>query len=218
MKKPGRGRPRGRKATAKENLPEMSALEPAAIKLEPAEKRKAPAKRKPPTKRKPAAKSADTAQAADAGDQPSAQPDMPAEVSEPTSSTVEPPTTPSTSQPSAVQSSPAPPKSEKKAKGRSKKPLPPNHLITEYFAITSRKRKTSKEVKEDEDRQIVYHLEHDIDPISALTVVELPEKGRGVQAIKPIAKGEFVCEYRGDLIQIADAKVSALTTACAAGR
>lgn len=83
----------------------------------------------------------------------------------------------------------------------------PNHLITEYFSVITRKRKTSKDLKEEEDRHIIYHLEHDIDPISLLAIHEFETKGRGIVALRPIEKGTFICEYRGDLIQMSDAKV-----------
>lgn len=84
---------------------------------------------------------------------------------------------------------------------------PANHLITEYFSVITRKRKTSKDLKEEEDRNIIYHIENDIDPITFLSIHEIEDKGRGIVAIKPIPKGAFVCEYRGELIQMSDAKV-----------
>lgn len=35
-----------------------------------------------------------------------------------------------------------------------------------------------------------------------------PVKGRGVVARKTLKKGDFVCEYSGDLIDVKEAKVS----------
>jgi hypothetical protein len=98
-------------------------------------------------------------------------------------------------------------KSAVKPRNRSRKVTPSNHLITEYFSVITRKRKTSKDLKEEEDRLIIYHLENDIDPISLLNIHEFEGKGRGIVATKPIARGTFICEYRGDLIAISDAKV-----------
>lgn len=80
-----------------------------------------------------------------------------------------------------------------------------NHLITEYYKVT--RRKTGKVLKEEQDKEIIYFIENDIDDIKSLEIEEFSDKGRGIVTKKKYAKGSFICEYRGDLIDIQEAKV-----------
>eukprot|EP00127_Corallochytrium_limacisporum_P002544 Clim_evm101s128 gene=Clim_evmTU101s128 len=48
-------------------------------------------------------------------------------------------------------------------------------------------------------------LETDIDPEGIIEMFIAGEKGRGVRASRDIEKGEFVCEYSGDLIKRSEA-------------
>jgi len=79
-----------------------------------------------------------------------------------------------------------------------------NHLITDYYPTLSstRKRLTSKALELQRERLIKHYLTNDCDPKDSLCVEEFGDKGKGVVARKDIAKGSFICEYSGDLVDM----------------
>ena len=84
-----------------------------------------------------------------------------------------------------------------------------NHLITEYYPTLSltRKRLTAKAKEMERDQRIKDYLNKKCDPSGILAVEEFDGKGKGVVATTTIPKGEFICEYSGDLVDIQKAKV-----------
>ena len=81
-----------------------------------------------------------------------------------------------------------------------------NHLITEYYKVT--KRKTSNKLREEQEQLISHYIKNDIDDIESLKIEHFENKGRGIVTSRRFPKGTFICEYRGDLIDIQKAKVS----------
>ena len=80
-----------------------------------------------------------------------------------------------------------------------------NHLITDYYKVT--KRKTSNKLKEEQDQLISHFIKNDIDDLKSLRIDEFKDKGKGIVTCKYFEKGSFICEYRGDLIDVPKAKV-----------
>lgn len=56
----------------------------------------------------------------------------------------------------------------------------------------------------------MHYIKNDIDDVESLKIEEFEGKGRGIMTCKKYAKGSFICEYRGDLIDLQKAKVSLL--------
>lgn len=96
-------------------------------------------------------------------------------------------------------------KSNKSTKKKNDFDRSTNHLITEYYKVT--RRKTTKTLKEEQDQLITYFIKNDIDDKESLKIEEFEDKGRGVVTCKRFTKGSFICEYRGDLIDVQKAKV-----------
>jgi SET domain-containing protein len=82
-----------------------------------------------------------------------------------------------------------------------------NRKITDYFQV----RKSSRKCKSDLDKERRQFIEqaiksgHDLESDS-LEVRVLPDKGRAIFAARPFRRGEFVCEYAGEMIAYAQAK------------
>lgn len=83
-----------------------------------------------------------------------------------------------------------------------------NHQITEYFPVVSRRLLAVKSKQENDFKLIVDHVESGQDPVHNLDVVDFGDKGKGIVAKNAIRKGEFICEYIGDLISLDKAQVS----------
>ncbi|XP_030650286.1 lysine methyltransferase 5Ab [Chanos chanos] len=79
-----------------------------------------------------------------------------------------------------------------------------NRKLTDYYPIRRSSRKSKEELKNEEQQHINDLITNGIE--EGLKVKDIEGKGRGVFADRPFRKGEFVVEYHGDLIQIADAK------------
>ncbi|RZC37420.1 histone-lysine N-methyltransferase pr-set7 [Asbolus verrucosus] len=79
-----------------------------------------------------------------------------------------------------------------------------NHKVTEYFPVRRSVRKTKKTVLEEKQRSLEQLLRSETE--EGLEVRIFEDKGRGVVAAKPFAKGDFVVEYSGDLIDLTEAK------------
>lgn len=70
--------------------------------------------------------------------------------------------------------------------------------LTDYFPIRRSVRKTKQEVEQEFLRQIELALDRDVE--DGLLIKQFADKGRGIVAERPFARGEFVVEYLGDLI------------------
>ncbi|KAM4745878.1 lysine methyltransferase 5Ab [Anableps anableps] len=79
-----------------------------------------------------------------------------------------------------------------------------NRKVTDYFPIRRSNRKTKTEIKSEEHRQIDELLKNGTE--GGLEVKHIEGKGRGVFAVKGFKKGDFVVEYHGDLLDLAEAK------------
>ncbi|KRZ75660.1 N-lysine methyltransferase SETD8-B [Trichinella papuae] len=79
-----------------------------------------------------------------------------------------------------------------------------NSVITDYFQLRKSSRRTVAEIKAEQIRKftdaVVYACEDDLE------VREFPIKGRGVIAKRKFEHEEFVVEYRGELIESAEAQ------------
>jgi [histone H4]-lysine20 N-methyltransferase SETD8 len=79
-----------------------------------------------------------------------------------------------------------------------------NRKITDYFQIRKSTRKCKSDLEKEKRMQIEQAIKcmHE----EGLEVRNIPNKGRGIFAAKYFAKGEFVCEYAGEMISYALAK------------
>lgn len=80
-----------------------------------------------------------------------------------------------------------------------------NKKVTDYFQVRRSVRKTKKEVQWERDRDLERAIYEQRE--SGLTIVEFEGKGRGIVTTRKFARGEFVVEYIGDLIDMAEAKL-----------
>ncbi|KRX83029.1 N-lysine methyltransferase SETD8-A, partial [Trichinella sp. T6] len=89
-------------------------------------------------------------------------------------------------------------------KSREKNGCNGNSVITDYFQLRKSSRRSVAEIKAEQIRKftdaVVYACEDDLE------VREFPIKGRGVIAKRKFAHEEFVVEYRGELIESAEAQ------------
>ncbi|ESO95519.1 hypothetical protein LOTGIDRAFT_117025 [Lottia gigantea] len=79
-----------------------------------------------------------------------------------------------------------------------------NKTITDYFPVRRSGRRCKSELEKErmieyEDKVLTYCED-------GLEVVKMEDKGRGVVATKMFKKGDFVVEYAGDLIDLAESK------------
>ncbi|KAG7245628.1 hypothetical protein CRUP_007460, partial [Coryphaenoides rupestris] len=79
-----------------------------------------------------------------------------------------------------------------------------NRKVTDYYPIRRSSRKTKAELKDEEQKHIDDLIKNGVE--EGLQVQHIVDKGRGVFATRSFAKGEFVVEYNGDLLDIACAK------------
>ncbi|XP_076587768.1 lysine methyltransferase 5Ab [Chaetodon auriga] len=82
---------------------------------------------------------------------------------------------------------------------------PQNRKVTDYYPIRRSNRKTKAELKNEEHRHIDDVIKNGIE--EGMQVKHIEGKGRGVFAVKDFKKGEFVVEYHGDLLELAEAKI-----------
>ncbi|VEN62059.1 unnamed protein product [Callosobruchus maculatus] len=80
-----------------------------------------------------------------------------------------------------------------------------NHKLTEYFPVRRSVRKVSKTVLEEKQRSLEDAVRNDME--DGLKVKVFEGKGRGVVAAKKFQRGDFVVEYKGDLIDMTEAKI-----------
>ena len=77
--------------------------------------------------------------------------------------------------------------------------------ITDYFQV----RKSTRKCKSDLDKEKRAHIEHAIKmqyDTDGLEIRTIEGKGRGIFATRGFARGDFVCEYAGEMITYARAK------------
>ncbi|XP_073322599.1 lysine methyltransferase 5Ab [Pagrus major] len=79
-----------------------------------------------------------------------------------------------------------------------------NRKVTDYFPIRRSNRKTKAELKSEEHRFIDDVIKSGIE--EGMQIKHIEGKGRGIFAAKGFKKGEFVVEYHGDLLELAEAK------------
>ncbi|XP_029167188.1 histone-lysine N-methyltransferase PR-Set7 [Nylanderia fulva] len=79
-----------------------------------------------------------------------------------------------------------------------------NHSITDYFPVRRSVRKSKKVVLEEKQRDLENKVLCQVE--EGLEVRCFPGKGRGVITTREFAKGEFVVEYIGELINQGEAK------------
>ncbi|KAG8237957.1 hypothetical protein J437_LFUL016302 [Ladona fulva] len=90
-------------------------------------------------------------------------------------------------------------------------PQPPseNHKLTEYFPVRRSERKPKRTILEERQRDmeeaILSGREEGLEVV-CINVQHFVGKGRGIVATRHFCKGEFVVEYAGELISMAEAK------------
>lgn len=79
-----------------------------------------------------------------------------------------------------------------------------NRLITDYFQI----RKSSRKCKSDIEKERREYVERSIKEQSeeGLVIKHMENKGRGIFATRDFERGQFVCEYAGEMITYKQAK------------
>lgn len=81
-----------------------------------------------------------------------------------------------------------------------------SHKVTEFFPIRRSNRKSKAKLEQEHLEDIEHHLLAESDDHLDISVETFAAKGRGVVACRNFAKGEFVVEYAGDLIDVGIAK------------
>ncbi|RVE50291.1 hypothetical protein evm_005126 [Chilo suppressalis] len=79
-----------------------------------------------------------------------------------------------------------------------------NHKLTEYFPVRRSVRKTSKCVMAEKMRVLERAVREQRE--DGLQVAYFEGKGRGIIATRPFGRGQFVVEYAGELVGVAEAK------------
>lgn len=79
-----------------------------------------------------------------------------------------------------------------------------NTKVTDYYPIRRSSRKSKAELKNEEHNHIDDLIKNGVEEGLQVKIIE--GKGRGIFATRDFKKGEFVVEYHGDLIHLADAK------------
>ncbi|KAK1893379.1 N-lysine methyltransferase KMT5A-A [Dissostichus eleginoides] len=92
----------------------------------------------------------------------------------------------------------------KPAAKKSENQAPQNRKVTDYYPIRRSNRKTKAEIKSEEHKHLDYLIKNDIE--EGLQIKHIEGKGRGIFAATGFKKAEFIVEYHGDLLQLAEAK------------
>ena len=79
-----------------------------------------------------------------------------------------------------------------------------NRKITDYFQIRKSSRKTKSDLEKEKRDMLEYMIKNRVE--DGLEVREMNEKGRGVFSCKYFKKGDFVCEYAGEMVSYQIAK------------
>ncbi|XP_077376717.1 lysine methyltransferase 5Ab [Festucalex cinctus] len=99
------------------------------------------------------------------------------------------------------------PQSRNPHKGKGKKMennASQNRKVTDFFPIRRSNRKTKRELKNEEHKHLDDLIKNGVEEGMQVRVLE--GKGRGVFAERRFKKGDFVVEYHGDLLELAEAK------------
>jgi len=81
-----------------------------------------------------------------------------------------------------------------------------SHKVTEYFPIRRSERKPKGELLKEQMEGIEARLLNTDDSLLDIEISTIENKGRGIKTVRDFAKGEFIVEYAGDLIDIENAK------------
>ncbi|XP_045503666.1 histone-lysine N-methyltransferase PR-Set7 [Colias croceus] len=103
-----------------------------------------------------------------------------------------------------IENPPSPSPIEKTAKVESKAVNGSNHKLTEYFPVRRSVRKTSKCVMAEKMRDLERAIREQKE--DGLQVAYFDGKGRGVIATRPFHRGQYVVEYVGELVGVAEAR------------
>jgi hypothetical protein len=76
--------------------------------------------------------------------------------------------------------------------------------MTDFYPVRRSDRRTKSQKEQDEKKDIITKIK--TGSSEGLEVQDIPEKGRGVIAMRSFKRGEFIVEYDGDLISIEKAK------------
>ncbi|XP_056139372.1 lysine methyltransferase 5Ab [Lampris incognitus] len=79
-----------------------------------------------------------------------------------------------------------------------------NRKVTDYYPIRRSSRKTKAELKNEEHKHLDDLIKNGIE--EGMEIKHIEGKGRGVFAVSGFKKGDFVVEYHGDLLDLAEAK------------
>uniref|UniRef100_A0A3Q0QXH3 [histone H4]-lysine(20) N-methyltransferase n=1 Tax=Amphilophus citrinellus TaxID=61819 RepID=A0A3Q0QXH3_AMPCI len=82
---------------------------------------------------------------------------------------------------------------------------PQNKKVTDYFPIRRSNRKTKMELKSEQHRHLDDLIKNGTE--EGMQVKHIEGKGRGVFSVSGFKKGDFVVEYHGDLLDLAEAKI-----------
>ncbi|TKR67641.1 hypothetical protein L596_023761 [Steinernema carpocapsae] len=80
-----------------------------------------------------------------------------------------------------------------------------NHKITEFFTVRRSKRKTTKQIENEENMKMEEAVTSGSNE-EFLQTYECEEKGRGIRALKTFKRNDFVVEYRGELVSMYTAR------------
>ncbi|CAI5650246.1 lysine methyltransferase 5Ab [Oreochromis niloticus] len=80
-----------------------------------------------------------------------------------------------------------------------------NRKVTDYFPIRRSNRKTNAELKIEQHKHLDDLIKNGIE--EGMQVKNIDGKGRGVFAVSGFKRGDFVVEYHGDLLDLAEAKI-----------
>ncbi|KAI6177166.1 [Histone H4]-lysine(20) N-methyltransferase [Aphelenchoides bicaudatus] len=81
----------------------------------------------------------------------------------------------------------------------------PNTKITDFFPIRKSQRRTEAQIQSEKDEHIKLLIETGYNE-DFLRIYEHEIKGRGIKAGRPFLKDEFVVEYKGEIIEYAEAR------------
>uniref|UniRef100_A0A1I7UMM1 [histone H4]-lysine(20) N-methyltransferase n=1 Tax=Caenorhabditis tropicalis TaxID=1561998 RepID=A0A1I7UMM1_9PELO len=82
----------------------------------------------------------------------------------------------------------------------------PSHKITEFFHVRRSVRKTGKQI-ELEAKEALKEKVHSCSNEKLLEIFTDDVKGRGIRTTTNFSKGEFVIEYRGDMMEYSKARI-----------
>ncbi|XP_034152478.1 lysine methyltransferase 5Ab isoform X2 [Esox lucius] len=79
-----------------------------------------------------------------------------------------------------------------------------NRKVTDYYPVRRSSRKSKAELKNEEHQHLDDLIKNGVE--EGIQVKHTEGKGRGVFAVRPFQKGQYVIEYHGDLLHLAEAK------------